>query len=234
VGLNHLGFIHRIVSQGREITPEILRRLLEAKRQKPEDAEGIAWQELCVAIGAIPISYLNYYFHRAHMVKKLKAQEKTRAQQILEIEKAVFAEAAGPGADRKSEAVAKRGGGGYSAITFSVMAAIHNNTGEELAISVPNRGAVDGIRPEEVVEVVCRVGRQGAAPLPVGPIPTAFRGLVLAVKAYEVLTVEAAITKDRRLLKQALLNHPLVGDVDVIDPLLDEMIAAHGLDFRLR
>jgi 6-phospho-beta-glucosidase len=49
------------------------------------------------------------------------------------------------------------------------------------------------------------------------------------VKAYEVLTIEAAMTHDRRLLKQALLNHPLVGDAEIIDPMLDELIAAHGL-----
>jgi 6-phospho-beta-glucosidase len=147
----------------------------------------------------------------------------------MEIEKAVFAEAAAPGADRKPESLSQRGGGGYSAVTFAAMTAIHNDTAEELAVSVPNRGAVDGIAPEEVVEVVCRIGRNGATPIPVGPIPPAFRGLVQAVKAYEVLTVEAAMTRDRRLLKLALLNHPLVGDADIIDPLLDEMLAAHHL-----
>lgn len=232
VGLNHLGFIHRALSQGRDVMPEILRQLVNEKRQKPGDADGIAWQELCQQIGALPIGYLNYYFRRAHMVEKLKAQDKTRAQQIMEIEQTVFAEAAAPDANRKPEALNKRGGGGYSSITFDVMAAIHNNTGAELAISVPNRGAVEGLPPDEVAEVVCRIERQGATPLPAGPIPPAFRGLVLAVKAFEVLTVEAAITGERRLLKQALLNHPLVGDVDIIDPLLDEMIAAHGLNFR--
>jgi len=55
------------------------------------------------------------------------------------------------------------------------------------------------------------------------------RHWVQAVKAYEVLTVEAAMTRDRRLLKQALLNHPLVGDAEIIDPLLDEMLAAHRI-----
>jgi 6-phospho-beta-glucosidase len=108
------------------------------------------------------------------------------------------------------------------------MTAIHQDTGEALAVSVPNGGAVEGLRPEEVAEIVCRVGREGATPIPVGPIPAAFRGLVQAVKAYENLTVEAAVTQDRRLLKLALLNHPLVGDAEIIDPLLDEMIAAHG------
>ena len=44
--------------------------------------------------------------------------------------------------------------------------------------------------------------------------------------------MEAAVRREKRLLRLALINHPLAGDVDVIDPLLDEMLAAHGLEFR--
>ena len=228
VGLNHLGFIHRIVSGGREITREIIERM--AARESPRGKDADALNRFALEIGAIPIGYLDYYFHRGQMVRKLQAQEKTRAQQIMEIEKAVFDEASAPGAENKPAALASRGGGGYSTVTFAAMDAIHNDTNAELAASVPNRGAVDGIGPEEVVEVVCRIGRHGPVPVPVGPIPLAFRGLVQAVKAYEVLTIEAAMTRDRRLLKQALLNHPLVGDIDIINPLLDEMLVAHHME----
>jgi 6-phospho-beta-glucosidase len=35
----------------------------------------------------------------------------------------------------------------------------------------------------------------------------------------------------RTLAVQALVNHPLVGDIDIIEPLVDEMLAAHGLEF---
>jgi 6-phospho-beta-glucosidase len=227
VGLNHLGFIHRIVSGGKDVTQTIIARMAATASRHGKDADAL--NQFAVEIGAVPIGYLDYYFRRGRLVRKLQAQEQTRAQQILELEKAVFAEAAAPGADTKPETLTKRGGGGYSAVTFAVMDAIQNDTGAEVALSVPNQGAVDGIGPEEVVEIVCRLGRHGATPIPVGAIPLAFRGLVHAVKAYEVLTIEAAMTHDRRLLKQALLNHPLVGDAEVIDPLLDEMIAAHRL-----
>jgi 6-phospho-beta-glucosidase len=96
---------------------------------------------------------------------------------------------------------------------------------------VPNRGSVGGVEDDAVVELVCRVDRNGAHPLPVGDIPLAFRGVMLALKAYETLTVEAAVQRSKRLAKLALLNHPLVGDLDVIEPLVEEMLAAHGLDF---
>lgn len=229
VGLNHLGFIHRIVSGKREVTREIIGRMAAGESARGKDADAL--KQFALELGAIPIGYLDYYFHRGQMVRNLQAQEQTRAQQIMEIEKTVFDEAAAPGADRKPAALGARGGGGYSTVTFAAMDAILHDTDAELAVSVPNRGTVDGIGSGEVVEVVCRIGRNGATPIPVGPIPLAFRGLVQAVKAYEVLTVEAAMTRDRRLLKMALLNHPLVGDTDIIDPLLDEMLAAHHLDW---
>jgi 6-phospho-beta-glucosidase len=52
-----------------------------------------------------------------------------------------------------------------------------------------------------------------------------------ALKAYETLTVEAAVRRDKRLAKLALLNHPLVGDVDTIEPMVEEMLQAHGMRF---
>ena len=96
-----------------------------------------------------------------------------------------------------------------------------------------NQGAVECIPDDDAVEVVCRVDAHGAAPLPVGPIPLTFRGLVQAVKAYETLTVAAAVSRRRDLAVQALANHPLVGDLDVIEPLVDEMLAAHDLNYEL-
>ena len=38
--------------------------------------------------------------------------------------------------------------------------------------------------------------------------------------------------RSRKLAIQALMNHPLAGDLDVIEPLVDEMLAAHKLRFR--
>ena len=47
----------------------------------------------------------------------------------------------------------------------------------------------------------------------------------------DILTVEAAVRRETRMVCQALLNHPLVGDVDVIEKLVPEMLEAHGLDY---
>jgi 6-phospho-beta-glucosidase len=77
--------------------------------------------------------------------------------------------------------------------------------------------------------MVCRVGRNGATPLLVGEIPLPYRGLVQAVKTYESLTVEAAVTRSRDTAILALAVHPLCGDIDTAVALVDELAMAHGI-----
>jgi 6-phospho-beta-glucosidase len=178
----------------------------------------------------VPIGYLNYFYRRQARFEYAKQAPETRAQAVKKLEEQILEEA--KTADTKPKALESRGGGGYSDITFGFMDAIHNDSRVELTCSQVNGSSTEGIDPEAVVEITCTVGKNGAEPIPCGPIPLAFRGLVQAVKAFETLTVEAAVKKERRLLLQALMNHPMAGDLDVIKPLVDEMLAAHGLEYR--
>jgi len=92
-------------------------------------------------------------------------------------------------------------------------------------VNVPHGGAVPGWPADWVLELPCRVDRSGIQPLSARPLPLACFGLLAAVKAYELLTVEAAVHGDRDAAYQALLVHPLgpaAGDVqDVLDDLLE-------------
>ncbi|HEY3236215.1 MAG TPA: hypothetical protein VGJ84_15975 [Polyangiaceae bacterium] len=226
VGLNHLGFIYRFVTDGQDVTQKAIEHLLE---QEP-DSE---WLKAARILGAVPMpGYTSMFFNRKRRVEDAQRREQTRAQQVEEIEKKVFAEAADPNTVTKPPSLSLRGGGGYSDITFSVLRAILRDTGEELVMSTMNRGAVDGLPDDVAVELTCKVDASGAHPVRVGPLPTAFRGLVQTVKAYESLTVDAAMRRDKKLALQALLNHPLVGDLDTAQPLLDDLLQAHGLDFH--
>ncbi len=231
VGLNHLGFVHRLEAGGRDVTATALERVVAHAEQTPGFG-GFPDPRSIRLLHAISLGYLSYYLFRRQTLETARTAGQTRAQQIMRIEEEVFAEARSPAATGKPAALAKRGGGGYSNITLGFLRAIVHDSGDELACTVRNGEAVDGIEPDAGVEVVCRTGANGPAPLPVGPIPLAFRGLVQAVKAYETLTVAAAVQQSRALAIQALVNHPLAGDLDVIEPLVDEMLQAHGLCFR--
>jgi 6-phospho-beta-glucosidase len=72
-----------------------------------------------------------------------------------------------------------------------------------------------------------RVGRSGVKPLAARPLVGAPAGLVAAVKAYELLAVEAAVHGDRRAAREALLAHPLGPSADQVGPLLDDMLLAN-------
>ena len=232
VGLNHLGFVHRIVSAGKDVTREALERLYAADDSEWTDNAEMDLGKLALLVDAVPISYVNYFLRRSQRLQEVKNAGETRAQVVQQAENEVLAQAADDKTVTKPTALARRGGGGYSGVTFAFLSAIHNNTGEELPANVPNHGAVSGVDDDAVVEVICRVDRAGAMPLPVGEIPIAWRGLVQAVKAYETLTVEAAVKRSRKLVMQAAVNHPLMGDVDLCEPMIDEMLAAHGLQFQ--
>jgi 6-phospho-beta-glucosidase len=60
-----------------------------------------------------------------------------------------------------------------------------------------------------------------------GVLPLPIRGLVQAVKAYESLTVQAAVESSRRAALQALMAHPLVPSWKVAKELLDDLLEAN-------
>jgi 6-phospho-beta-glucosidase len=77
------------------------------------------------------------------------------------------------------------------------------------------------------VEVPCIVDATGPHPIRIGEIPLPIRGLIQSVKAYESLTVEAAVQGSKRIALQALMAHPLVPSWSVAQPLLDDLLEAN-------
>ena len=92
-------------------------------------------------------------------------------------------------------------------------------------MDVRNEGTLDGLAVDDVVEVPARVGRQGPKPLPQAPLAPELLGLVQHVAAYERLTVRAALSRDPVDARKALLAHPLIGQVELVDGLLDRLVA---------
>jgi 6-phospho-beta-glucosidase len=219
IGLNHLGFAIRVWVDGRDATPEAV------------EAVAGHWSvdgEWLRALGAIPASYLRYYYHHTTAVREARQPgHHTRGQEVREIEAELLRQYADPGLDAKPALLAKRGGGGYSDVAHAAMRAIHHNEGERQIVQVLNGGAVDGIPHDAAVEVPCLVDRMGPHPIRMGEIPLPVRGLIQAVKAYESLTVQAAVEGSKRIALQALMAHPLVPSWEVARPLLDDLLAAN-------
>ena len=112
---------------------------------------------------------------------------------------------------------------GYAGVVFNYIDSVKRNKGIDLAVSVPNRGAVPGMAPDDVVEVTCTVGAEGAKPMTFteDEIAPSALALMKTVKRYEKLTVEAVRTRSKEAAAEALTVHPLVGDYDLAVKLVD-------------
>jgi alpha-galactosidase len=98
----------------------------------------------------------------------------------------------------------------------------------ELAVNLPNAGAIANLPPSAVVEVPAVVGARGVTGLSVGPLPPAIAAVLTARAEQQELTVQAALTGDRELAVQALALDPLVPSPDVARRILDDAVRAHG------
>lgn len=109
-----------------------------------------------------------------------------------------------------------------------LISSICNNRRDIQCVDTTNRGALADLAAESVVEVNCVIGDQGPLPLTIGRLRPQLRGLLQQVKAYEELTIEAAVTGDRKVALQALVANPLVPSVRVAQAVLDDLLEAHA------
>lgn len=218
-GLNHLGFATRVWVDGQDATDEAIGAV--AGRWSVDG-------DLIRALGAIPASYLRIFYHHDEMLAEaLEPGRRTRGEEVREIEAELLRQYADPALAEKPPLLAKRGGGGYADVAFATMHALHHDTGARQIVQVLNQGAIDGLPDDASVEVESALDARGAHPLRYGALPLSIRGLVQAVKAYESLTVQAAVERSARVAMQALLSHPLVASYAVAREMLPELLAAN-------
>ncbi len=92
------------------------------------------------------------------------------------------------------------------------------------AVNVPNMGSISDIPSNAVVEVPGVVGNMGVKPIQVGSLPKAITGLLRQQLTHIDLTVDAALTGDRKLALQALLMHPSIPNLEVAENILNDLI----------
>lgn len=218
-GLNHLNFMSNITIDGRPVTEEEFEAI--AKRNSNVN------QELIKLLGVIPSPYLQWYYQTDEKIRKIAEEGYTRGEEVVGLEKEIYEAYANPSQETKPEALAKRGGGGYSEVAMNFVNAVHNNIDTGMVVNVPNKGAIKFLPDDGVVEIGCLVNRRGMAPLNVAKVPEMCWGLIGAVKNYEQLAVEAAVEGDVRKMKLALLAHPLVRQYEFVEKLVPELLEAN-------
>ena len=96
-----------------------------------------------------------------------------------------------------------------------------------MVISFPNKGAIDFLDYNDVVEVTCELDKDGVKPKNIENIPIMQRNLINQIKEYERLTVEAVFEKDKEKAIKALTTHPLISSYSLAKKLVKEYLEAH-------
>jgi 6-phospho-beta-glucosidase len=221
LGLNHLSWHRGFTVDGEDIWPRILEGYLESLRASDEPE----WPpELVETLQMIPNYYLQYYYHTAHKIAAQQEWPPSRAEEVMEVETDLLQQYADPERTKPPEDLMKRGGAYYSTVATQLLNAHYNDLGENHVVNVRNDGAVKEWPEDWVLEMPCRVDKAGTHPIPTEPLPPACFGLLAHVKAYELLTVEAAVHGDRKAAYQALLAHPLGPQGNKVQAVLDDML----------
>ncbi len=219
VGLNHLTWIRGVELDGGDVLPELLARYgdeLAAEIELP--------RSVLDDLGVLPSYYLHYFY--AHDRVLAEQQEGVpRAQTVADIERELLRLYRDPGLTEKPALLEQRGGAFYSEAAVGLVRSLSTGDGAVHVVDVRNNGTLAGLADDDVVEVPARVTKEGAAPLAQAPLAPELLGLIQHVAAYERLTVEAATTRDHAVARKALLAHPLIGQIEMVDGLVDALVA---------
>ena len=221
VGLNHLTWERSVRVDGQDRLPE----LLEREGDWLADEMGIP-VELMRDLGTIPSYYLRYFYQRDEVLAK-QLVSRSRAEEVADIERGLLELYRDPSLNTKPELLEQRGGAFYSEAAAQLILSLHTGQGDVQVVNVQNNGALPDLPDSAVVEIPARIDASGATPLPLAPLAPELRGLVQAVKAYEELAVEAAITGNRNVAVKALLAHPLVGRYELARDLVAALLDAN-------
>ena len=220
VGLNHLSWVRAVKVDGVDRLPELIQTDLEGLSADAEISP-----ELMRALEAVPSYYLRYYYRTREMLER-QAGGTTRAEEVMRIERDLLELYRDPGLAEKPPLLERRGGAFYSEAAAQLVASLASGTGDAQVVNVRNTGAIPNLADDDVVEVAARIDAGGAHPIPVAPLDQDMLALVQHAKAYERLTIQAAVTGDRSLALRALLANPLGPDADAATGLLDAILDA--------
>jgi 6-phospho-beta-glucosidase len=219
VGLNHLTWIRAVRLEGRDVLPDLLIANGDALAEEIELPRGVLDD-----LGAIPSYYLRYFY--AH--DRVLAEQQVgvpRAQTVAEIERELLRMYRDPSLTEKPALLEQRGGAFYSEAAVGLVRSLASDDGAVHVVDTRNGGTLAGLADDDVVEVPARVTSTGPEPLEQEPLAPELLGLVQHVAAYERLTADAAVTRDSVTARKALLAHPLIGQIEMVDALVDSLVA---------
>ncbi|MEN6436285.1 MAG: hypothetical protein ABFD58_10770 [Anaerolineaceae bacterium] len=249
-GLNHLGWVRKVLVQGQNILPVFIAQLPSDAKMPGQPFSG----QLIKNLQMFPNEYLYYYYNRMTSVKSILSDRQTRGEYLLELNNAFIKEIAGLRSENRygdmwesywsylndrSQSYMKHAKDpapigsnsnsddhiGYANVAFRVIEGLISGSVTSI-INIPNAGAIAGMGDDDVVEIPAQISHGKIIPEAIGNIPDHCLALMKQVKEYEKLVIKGVQERSYAACLQALTIHPLVMDEPIAREILDEYILA--------
>ena len=248
-GLNHLGWLFTARKDDLDRLPE----LLNGARATDVEEIRLFGIDRVRELGMIPNEYLAYYERADAIVRAFRERGAARGQIVEQQQSAFFEGRYDSPADtlrgwrrardaRHATYMDEAGGDriapvdedraadapedeGYGAVAAAVLRAIATGARERLILNTANRGRLPFLDDAAVIEAPTLVGREGAAPVPVGALRDDQRELVARVKEVERLTIRASTERSSSLAIEAIATHPVVDSRPMAERIFEGYIA---------
>ena len=229
-GINHFSWVTEFRLGKQDLFP----RLLESLRQKPEAHASRAVEQLLEVFGFysaiaghmvefLPYfqghgwrpeeSYVSYVFEideRRKWMREFRNEVRRQADGLDPIDRLI--------AETRPDLVIR--------IADSIL----DDSGDVHYVNFPNRGHITNLPDGAMVELPARQYADRYEGEKFGEMPRVLRGWLLRVIDVQELTLEAAVTGDRRILRQALVADPLTMSIEDADHIIEDLFSAEGED----
>jgi 6-phospho-beta-glucosidase len=218
VGLNHLTWVRAAWIEERDALPELL-------ADHGDELAGMAGglpRQLLDELGVVPSYYLRYFYEHDQVLESQRTAV-PRAQTVAEIEGELLDLYRDPRVVEKPSLLERRGGAFYSEAAIGLVTSLAGDVGDVQVVDIRNGQTLAGLAEDDLVEVPAKITSAGAVPVPQAPLAPELLGLAQHVAAYERLTALAAVSHDPLDARKALLAHPLIGQVELVDELVERL-----------
>lgn len=225
VGINHLGWIQDIKLDKRSC----MSRLLEILESQEE--EGFDY-ELIELFRMIPTRHTGTYFHRAEILKKQKACSRFRAEVLHEAEQRILKLYEDEHLYEIPDLTRQRNAVWYEETILPLIEALEDNTEHNIILCVRNGGCIRDLPEDSSVEIPTMVSKKGVEPQMVGSLPRFLRGIYIASKESDRLTVEAVRHKSKEYALQALAINPFVPSLETAKKYLERIVKDERIELH--
>jgi len=215
-GINHMTFVDKVIVNGQNLIKEVIKNYDSGEKELPFP------KELIQDLGLIPNMYLQYYLLKDRTIEMLLNREKNRSEIVFELEKELLT--IFKTSNTIPDLLTKRGGYGYSRVVANIIRDMIVDGGNVHFGIVRNGLTLKEIPEDGFIEVPILVHKNRIETIQIDPIPLVVRSLVISLKAYEDMLIDASFNKDKNQLLKALIMHPLIPSYDIAKPLLEDVL----------